>query len=100
MRNRLALWISIFVFPPLGLVLLWIRGDLGVLRRIAGTLAIGALAVAELFLVYGMRIVWNGNMSPITVTFASRTRHDAQIEASRASQRTQTPVTAPAEPTS
>jgi len=33
-RSRLALWLSVIVFPPLALVLLWMRGDLGVLRRI------------------------------------------------------------------
>src|SRR5712692_1832804 len=91
LRSRLALWLSIFVFPPLGLVLLWMRGDLGVLRRLAGTLGICVIAVLELFYVYGMRVVWNGSMTLMTVSFESRARHDAQLEKDRARQRSLVP---------
>ncbi len=63
LRSRLPLWLSIFVFPPLGLVLLWMRGDLCVWKRIAATLGI---AVIELFYVYGMRVVWNGALAFMT----------------------------------
>src|SRR6266849_3720038 len=87
LRSRLALWLSIFVFPPLGLVLLWMRGDLGVLRRLAGTLGICVIAILELFYVYGMRVVWNGSMALMTVSFESRAHHDAQLEKDRARQR-------------
>ena len=69
LRSRLALWVSIFVFPPLGLVLLWKR-DLGVLRRIAGTLAIFIIAIVELIYVYGMRVIWNG--TPAVIPAAMR----------------------------
>ena len=62
-RSRLALWLSVIVFPPLALVLLWMRGDLGVLRRLAATLGICLVAILELFYVYGMRVVWNGTVS-------------------------------------
>src|SRR5579864_9195175 len=94
LRSRLALWLSIFLFPPLGLVLLWMRGDLGVLRRIAGTLGIGIIAILELFLVYGMRVVWNGAFSPTAVTFDTRARQYARLEESRARQRAEAAVAA------
>jgi outer membrane protein assembly factor BamB len=94
LRSRLALWLSIFLFPPLGLVLLWMRGDLGVLRRIAGTLGIGILAILELFFVYGMRVVWNGAFSPMTVTFDTRARQYVRLEENRARQRAQAAVAA------
>jgi len=99
LRSRPALWLSIFIFPPLALVLLWMRGDLGVLRRIAGTLAICVVAIVELFYVYGMQILWDGNVKPYGVSFASRARHDALVEATRAQQRVETspPRTAPVE---
>ena len=98
LRSRLALWLSIFIFPPLALVLLWMRGDLGVLRRIAGTLAICVVAIIELFYVYGMHILWDGNVKPYGVSFASRARHDALVEATRARQREASPPrTAPVE---
>jgi len=81
LRSRLVLWLSVFIFPPLALVLLWMRGDLGVLRRIAGTLAICVVAIVELFYVYGMHILWDGNVKPYGVSFSSRSRHDALVEA-------------------
>jgi outer membrane protein assembly factor BamB len=94
LRTRLALWLSIFLFPPLGLVLLWARGDLGVLKRIAGTLGIGIIAILELFFVYGMRVVWNGTVSPTTVTFDTRARQYARLEESRERQRAEAAVAA------
>src|ERR1700683_3873444 len=90
-RSRLALWLSIILFPPLGLVLLWMRGDLGVFRRLAGTLGICIVAIVELFYVYGMRVVWNGNMSVVHVSFDSRARSDARVERSRAQQHAEAP---------
>ena len=83
-RSRLALWLSVIVFPPLALVFLWMRGDLGVLRRLAATLGICLVAILELFYVYGMRVVWNGTMSLMTVSFESRARQYARLEADRA----------------
>src|SRR5579862_1939682 len=85
-RSRLALWLSTFVFPPAALVLLWMRRDLRVWLRLAATLGILVIAVAELFLVYGLRIVWNGNLKPYAVSFDTRSRLDARVEESRAKQ--------------
>lgn len=95
-RSRLALWVSIIIFPPLGLVLLWMRGDLGVVRRIAGTLAICVVAIVELFYVYGMHVLWDGNVKPYGVSFASRARHDGLVESTRARQRLEGPPPQPA----
>lgn len=96
LRSRLALWLGIFLFPPIGIVLLWMRGNVSVFRRLACTLGIFIVAIFELFYLYGMRIVWDGNFRPYAVTFESRKRHDAQVEQSRARQRAQAP--APAAP--
>jgi outer membrane protein assembly factor BamB len=91
LRSRLALWLGVFLFPPVGLVFLWIRGDVRVWKRIAATLGIVVIAILELFYVYGMRVVWNGTVKVTGVTFESRARHDARLEADRARQRTETP---------
>jgi outer membrane protein assembly factor BamB len=91
LRSRSALWLSIFVFPPLGLVLLWMRGDLRVWKRIAVTLGIAVIAILELFYVYGMRVVWNGTVAFMTVTFESRARQDARLEEHRANQLAEAP---------
>ena len=94
LRSRLALWLSVFLFPPLGLVLLWMRGGLGTVRRIAGTLGILVIAVLELFLVYGMRVVWNGTLQPMTINFDTRARQYSRLEASRARQLAEAPAPA------
>ncbi|MBZ5592523.1 MAG: PQQ-like beta-propeller repeat protein [Acidobacteriia bacterium] len=91
LRSRLALWLSIFLFPPLGLVLLWMRGGLRVIWRLAGSLAICILAVLELFYVYGMRVEWNGNMQIQGISFASRARHYAELEENRRRQSAEAP---------
>ena len=100
LRSRRALWVSVFLFPPLGLILLWRRSSLGVLWRIAGTLAIFIVAFIELIYVYGMRVEWNGAMQFTGVSFYSRTRHEARLEESRAQQRARTPepASSPAPP--
>jgi outer membrane protein assembly factor BamB len=92
LRSRLALWLSIFILPPLGLVLLWMRKGPGVMLRIAGSVGICFVAIVELFYVYGMHVEWNGNVKPYAVSFESRRRHDAQLEENRAQQRAPAPI--------
>lgn len=82
-RSRWALWAAIVVFPPLGLALWWMRRGVRPLTRIAGTVGICAVAVVELFAVYGLRLEWNGAMKVSGVSFESRARRDARLEASR-----------------
>src|SRR5271165_1699711 len=98
LRSRLLFWLSVFIFPPLGLVLLWMRGDWGVFRKLAATVGIAVIAFAELIFVYGMRIEMTGGGELIGITFKSRiARHDAQVEESRARQMEVAPVPVPAE---
>src|SRR5579883_460409 len=86
LRSRPVLWLAILLFPPLGLVLLWMRRDTLVLK-IAETVAVLAIAAVELVYVYGFRIVWNGNMDHVIAWgFHMKARHDAVLEASRAKQ--------------
>src|SRR5579864_1045098 len=91
LRSRLALWLGIFLFPPVGLVLLWMRGNMRVWTRLAGTLGICVVAIFELFYVYGLHVVWNGNMQVQKIVFDSRRRHYAQLEESRTRQRVEAP---------
>jgi outer membrane protein assembly factor BamB len=92
LRSRWALWAGILVFPPLGLVLWWMRRGVHPLARIAGTLGICLVAIVELFAVYGMRLEWNGAMKVSGVSFETRAQRDARLEASRARQRAEAPV--------
>ena len=82
-RSRWALWAGILVFPPVGLALWWTRRGVGVVARVAGTLGICVVAIVELFVVYGMRLEWNGAMKMSGVSFETRARRDARLEASR-----------------
>src|ERR1017187_3038339 len=81
LRSRWALWAGILVFPPLGLVLWWMRRGVGPVARIAGTLGICAVAIVELFVVYGMRLEWNGALKVSGVSFETRAQRDARLEA-------------------
>src|ERR1039458_9505818 len=94
LRSRWALWAGILVFPPLGLVLWWMRRGVGPVARIAGTLGICAVAIVELFLVYGMRLEWNGALKVSGVSFETRAQRDARLEGSRARQRAEAPAPA------
>jgi len=99
LRSRLALWLGILIFPPLGLVLLWMRGGMRVWTRLAATLGIGVVAIIELFLVYGLRVEWTGNMSLYKISFDSRSRRDARLEENRKQQRAAAVAMAPASAT-
>jgi outer membrane protein assembly factor BamB len=93
LRSRWALWAGIVVFPPLGLVLWWMRRGMGAVARTAGTLGICMVAIVELFLVYGMRLEWNGALKVSGVSFETRAQRDARLEASRTRQRAATSTT-------
>ncbi len=97
LRSRLALWLSVVVLPPLGAALLWMRGDLGVLRRIAGTLGIAILSILELYYVYGLRLDSNGNMSELHFRFDQTRRQAARVEESRARQQVVEPPAPPSQ---
>ena len=95
LRGRLALWAGILMFPPLGLMLWWMRRGVGPVARIAGTLGICLVAVVELFAVYGMRLEWNGALKVSGVSFETRAQRDARLEASRAWRSWKPPVRLP-----
>jgi outer membrane protein assembly factor BamB len=84
LRSRWVLWAGILAFPPLGLALWWARRGVRPLARIAGTLGIFVVAIAELFAVYGLRLEWNGAMKLSGVSFETRRQRDARLEANRA----------------
>jgi outer membrane protein assembly factor BamB len=94
LRSRRVLWAGIVVFPPLGLVLWWMRSGVGAVARAAGTLGICVVAIVEMFVVYGMRLDWNGALKVSGVSFETRAQRDARLEASRARQRAQAPAPA------
>ena len=83
------------VLPPAGLVLLWLRQGTGVFRKCLGSLAIGMVAVAHLFLFYGLHMEFGGGIQPV-FTFQGGERHYRQLEAQRVQFRAPAPAPAPA----
>ncbi len=91
----LAIVVASIVFPPAGLLLLWMRRGTGVLKKALLSVPILALAVAQLFLVYGARLELYGGMTP-RVDFERAESRDRAVEESRAVQAQAVP--APAAP--
>jgi outer membrane protein assembly factor BamB len=89
-QKPLVIIVASLVFPPAGLVLLWIRGRTGILKKLLLSLPILGLAVAHLFLVYGLRLELYGGMTP-SLAFERAGSHDRAIEASRAAQQQPAP---------
>ncbi len=81
-RTRWAMWAAALVFPPAGLVLLWMR-PARVVFKILGTLVIAILGLAHLFLFYGLQAELDGSgMRPI-FSFTSSEDRFARLEQSR-----------------
>ncbi len=92
-RTKLALVVSALVFPPAGMVLLWMRQETRVPWKLMGSLAIFALAIAHLFLFYGLRAEMDGTGIRPIFSFYRPEKHYAELERNRAEQRTAAPVT-------
>lgn len=86
-RSEPALLLAAVLLPPLGLVLLWLRAETRISRKVLGSLAIGVLAIAHLVLFFGLRMEMDGTgMRPI-FSFYKPESHYAAIDRSRAEQR-------------
>ncbi|MFQ5928498.1 MAG: PQQ-binding-like beta-propeller repeat protein [Acidobacteriota bacterium] len=82
-RSVAVLLLTSVLLPPLGLVLLWIRPKTGLVRKSAGSLAIAALGVVQLHVVFGLRMEVDGTgMRPI-FSFYKPESHYAALERSR-----------------
>ena len=86
-RKTAFLLLAGLLFPPLGIILLIARGDLGILTRIFGSLLLVAVGVVHLFYVYGMRVEMDGTGSRPIFSFGTKASHYNEIERSRARQR-------------
>jgi outer membrane protein assembly factor BamB len=83
-------------FPPLGIVLLWMK-QARLRTKLAVSLLILLVGVAELFLLYGMRIELRGGGTP-SLTFHDPKRHIEELEQSRLQQAASATPTPAAEP--
>jgi outer membrane protein assembly factor BamB len=91
----IAVLVASLVFPPAGLVLLWMRKPTGVVKKALLSLPILALAVAHLFIFYGLRVELYGAMNP-RLTFDRAESRDRAVEESRAAHADMEPAPTPA----
>src|ERR1017187_9760398 len=85
------------VFPPAGLILLWMRQGTSVLRKSLGSLAILVAGVAHLFLFYGLHMEFSRGLRPM-VSLQPAEGHYRQLEAHRAAFQAPAPAMVEATP--
>ena len=94
MQSTLMLLVAALVFPPAGLFLLWRRRTRPAVK-VLGTVGILAIGIAQLFLVYGMRVELDGSTARPFLTFDSPEKRSAAVEQHRAAAQRQQPQPAP-----
>jgi outer membrane protein assembly factor BamB len=92
-RSPAVNWLAAVLLPPVGLVLLWIR-HIGYFKKILGSLVIGLIMMAHLFLLFGMRVELDGSGARPIFSFRDKEKHFAAIDVDR----TAAPVAVPAAP--
>lgn len=97
-RSLLLLVLSAVALPPVGLILLWIRPTTGVLRKLAGTLAIAALGIVHLVLFFGLRVEMDGTGRFPIFSFYHPEAHFEALERSREEHRIQPLDSPPLQP--
>ena len=68
------------LLPPVGLVVLWFRSDLRVIRRISYSIGLVTLTFVELFSFYGLRVEMGGSGAAPILTFHDPNSHFDEIE--------------------
>jgi outer membrane protein assembly factor BamB len=81
----LVVLIASLVFPPAGLVLLWMRPRPGAIGKSLLSVPVIVLGIAHLFLFYGLTVELYGGGTP-HLRFERSESHEAAVEASRAAQ--------------
>jgi outer membrane protein assembly factor BamB len=84
------------LFPPAGLVLLWIKPGTSWVKRIGGTVVIAVLAIIHLMAIFGMRFQASGDGMRPFAYFPRPEQHYAEIEKRAAEDRKEVPVPTPA----
>jgi outer membrane protein assembly factor BamB len=83
--SPLVVLAAVLVFPPLGLVLLWMRPSRA-WKKLALTLPVLAVGFVHLVKFYGMRYELSGSGVPKFFTFRDKESHTKDLEQHRASQ--------------
>jgi len=85
--SLLSVLLASLLLPPVGLVLLWMRSDTRLLRKLLGSVLIAGWSVAYLALFFGLHYQLDGSGSFPRPVFYNKEAHFAELERSRAQQR-------------
>jgi outer membrane protein assembly factor BamB len=79
-HNTAVVALICLVLPPLGILLLWMRPGMGVLRKLIFTVALGVFFVGHLFWFYGMRVELAGSAERPIITFLDAESHYDRLD--------------------
>ena len=85
--SRGVFWGATILAPPLGLIVLWLSPRPGVVRKLAGSVALIVLTLAYLYFLLGMRLQTAGTGVPSIVVFETREDRFRAVDEHRAQQR-------------
>ena len=77
-RNTVVFVLVCLLLPPAGLILLWMRSQTGVFRKLLVSFALVILTIVHLFAFYGLRAEFAGSgMRPIFTFHNTESHYDA-----------------------
>jgi outer membrane protein assembly factor BamB len=83
-KTPLAVFVSSLIFPPAGLVLLWMRASPRAIAKLVLSGLIGVAGLGHLLFIYGLRMERDGSGRPVFFSFGTRASRDERLERSRA----------------
>ena len=86
-RKTVVLVLACFLLPPAGLILLWMRPQTGLSRKMLVSFALVVLSIVHLFAFYGLRVEFAGDVRRPTLTFHNTESHYEAVERDRGSER-------------
>ena len=98
-RSRTFFLLSCLLLPPLALVLLWMRRDSGIFRKLTFSAGLAVIFLAHLVGFYGLRMEVDGTGASPIFTFYNPESHIDALETSRAEAATGTVQAATVAPT-
>ncbi len=79
LRNPQVIWLCLVLFPPAGLIMLWVRkGGLGI--KLLGSVAAIAFGFVHLYYFWGLRVQMDGGMRRPRFMFNNPDAHNREIE--------------------
>jgi outer membrane protein assembly factor BamB len=79
-KSSFVIWLCLLIFPPFGLVLLWLKKGSRLIVKLLGSLAAILFVILHLYLFWGLKIELNGAISRPIFSFSSLEKHNQEID--------------------